>query len=290
MTKALTALGIARDTPVVLYAADNMAAARAAVVLRYAGVRDVRVLNGGFPAWIRARLPVQTGRIQPVPVSKFGASIPLYPEVLVGIDTARELLADPNQALVDVRSWKEHIGAETGYPDIKARGRIPGAVWGGGGSDAHHMEDFRNPDNTLRDCREIARFWAERGIASDKKRIGFHCGTGWRASEAYLAAWVMGWENITVYDSGWYEWSADPANPIAIGEPEAQRARPPIAAAFPDSPSQSWYRVVLVSGLVVLVLLLTGWAMRRRRVHPGPRSPNREDGPTGVKGHQPLQS
>jgi thiosulfate/3-mercaptopyruvate sulfurtransferase len=272
LTKALTALGIARDTPVVLYAADNMAAARAAVVLRYAGVKEVRVLNGGFPAWTRACLPVQTGRIQPAAVSAFGALIPLRPEVLVGIDTARELLADPNKVLVDVRSWKEHIGAETGYPDIKERGRIPGTVWAGGGSDAHHMEDIRNPDNTLRDCDDIARSWAKKGITPRKKRIGFHCGTGWRASEAYLAAWVMGWENITVYDSGWYEWSADPSNPIAIGAPDLPQTTPQRADATPKPAWETPFMAVLMLPLILLVLCGTWWAVRRRRILPGQRS------------------
>jgi thiosulfate/3-mercaptopyruvate sulfurtransferase len=264
LTKVLTSLGIARDTPVVLYAADNMAAARAAVVLRYAGVKDVRLLNGGFPAWTRAGLPVETGHVPPAAVSDFGAPIPLHPEVLVGIGTARELLADPNQVLVDVRSWKEHLGEVSGYPDIKARGRIPGTVWGHSGSDAHHMEDYRNPDNTLRDYHDIARFWAESGITPQKRRIGFHCGTGWRASEAYLAAWVMGWENITVYDSGWYEWSADPSNPVAVGDPHAPRAGPQRTAATPRSPSGGALTVALVLPWVLLALFGTWWAVRRR--------------------------
>jgi thiosulfate/3-mercaptopyruvate sulfurtransferase len=265
LTKALTSLGIARDTPVVLYAADNMAAARAAVVLRYAGVKDVRLLNGGFPAWTRAGLPVETGRLAPVAVSEFGAPVPLHPEVLVGIGTARELLADPDKVLVDVRSWKEYIGEVSGYPEIKARGRIPGTVWGHSGSDAHHLEDFRNPDNTLRDYRDIARFWAESGITPQKRQIGFHCGTGWRACEAYLAAWVMGWENIKVYDSGWYEWSADPSNPIAVGAPHVRQARPKRTAA---PPAQSPLPVVLVFPLALLRFFGACWAVRRRRHHP----------------------
>ena len=27
-------------------------------------------------------------------------------------------------------------------------------------------------------------------------------------------AWLMGWEHISVYDGGWYEWSLDRANPV----------------------------------------------------------------------------
>jgi thiosulfate/3-mercaptopyruvate sulfurtransferase len=272
LTKALTSLGISRDTPVVLYAADNMAAARVAVVLHYAGVEDVRLLDGGFPAWKQAGLPIQTGRIQPTPVNDFGASIPCHPEVFVGMDTARELLADSNKVLVDVRSWQEHVGKVSGYPDIEARGRIPGAVWGGGGSDARHMEDYRNPDNTLRDCGEIARFWAQRGITPAKQLVGFHCGTGWRVCEAYLAAWVMGWKNITIYDSGWYEWSADPSNPIAMGDPSLAQTEPQRTDVVPEPLFTKLLVAVVAFPMVLLVVLVTGWDVVRRRAKAGQRN------------------
>jgi thiosulfate/3-mercaptopyruvate sulfurtransferase len=242
LARALTALGITAQTPVVLYAVDNMAACWAAVVLMYAGVDDVRVLNGGFPAWVRAGLPVEKGRVRPTPVSDFGAQIPARPHLVSGIDTARQLLAGPNSVLVDVRSWQEFIGEVSGYRDLTAKGRIGGAVWGHGGTSAHHMEDYRNPDNTLRAARDIARFWADWGI-TPKKHVGFYCGTGWRACEAFFAAWLMGWDNITVYDGGWYEWSADRSNPVASGDPrppQKQPQRPPRPATTMPAPAAGW--------------------------------------------------
>ena len=30
----------------------------------------------------------------------------------------------------------------------------------------------------------------------------------------------MGWEQIAIYDGGWYEWSIDEGNPVATGVPE----------------------------------------------------------------------
>ena len=47
----LLAEGVRYDTTVVLYGRDTTAAARAAVLLMYAGVDDVRLLDGGFVAW-----------------------------------------------------------------------------------------------------------------------------------------------------------------------------------------------------------------------------------------------
>ena len=55
------------------------------------------------------------------------------------------------------------------------------------------------------------------GITPDK-RVAFYCGTGWRASETWFYAYLMGWQQAAVYDGGWFEWSQDPANnPIETG-------------------------------------------------------------------------
>ena len=86
------------------------------------------------------------------------------------------------------------------------------------GTDRDHMQDFRNPDDTLRNHRDIAALWRGWNI-EPQHRISFYCGTGWRASEAFFAAYLMGYENISVYDGGWYEWSADENNPVDTGIP-----------------------------------------------------------------------
>ena len=75
------------------------------------------------------------------------------------------------------------------------------------------MSAFQWPDGTMRPAREITRFWQEEAIHPGLQ-TAFYCGTGWRASVAFYYAWLMGWENISVYDGGWFEWSADPGNPV----------------------------------------------------------------------------
>ena len=76
---------------------------------------------------------------------------PLRPELIVDIDEAKEILADPDgAALVSVRTWNEHIGKVSGYNYIGPAGRIAGDVWGNCGTDAYHMQHYRNVDNTMR--------------------------------------------------------------------------------------------------------------------------------------------
>jgi molybdopterin synthase sulfurtransferase len=233
-------LGIDRDTTVILYGRDTVgkpnekwpgrragqiAATRAAAILLYAGVRDVRLLDGGYDAWVTGGGPLETERREPEPDAPFGATIPQRPELIVDIDEAKSILADPaGAALVSVRTWREHVGAVSGYNYIEPAGRIAGDVWGNCGSDAYHMQHYRTVDNTMRPAPEIAANWAQAGITPDK-RVAFYCGTGWRASETWFYAWLMGWERIAVYDGGWFEWSRDPLqNPIETGEPEGEFA------------------------------------------------------------------
>ena len=67
------------------------------------------------------------------------------------IEEAKQILADPDSAaLVSVRAWNEHIGKISGYNYIGPAGRIAGDVWGNCGSDAYHMQHYRNLDNTMR--------------------------------------------------------------------------------------------------------------------------------------------
>ena len=237
---ALRAFGISRDTTVIVYGRDTeghanekwpgrragqIAATRAIAILRYAGVNDVRLLDGGYDWWVQAGYPLETVIREPSPIESFGVSIPQRPDFIIDIDEAKEILADQaNAALVSVRTWKEHIGAVSGYSYIGPAGRIAGDVWGNCGTDAYHMQHYRNVDNTMRAYPEIAANWDEAGITPGKW-VAFYCGTGWRASETWFYAYLMNWQRIAVYDGGWFEWSQDPiSNPIEVGEPRGEFA------------------------------------------------------------------
>lgn len=210
--------GIRHDTTVVLYGRDVYAAARVAQIVLYAGVKDVRILDGGWQAWSDAGLPVERGlpaKVEPAP--DFGAAIPGQPQLMLNTEQARGLLHRNDASLVSIRSWPEFIGTTSGYSYIKPKGEIAGARWGHAGSDSTHMEDFHNPDGTMRSADDIAAMWKSWNITPDQQ-VAFYCGTGWRASETFMYARAMGWKNVGVYDGGWYEWSADPKNPVVSGE------------------------------------------------------------------------
>ncbi|MEX2463263.1 MAG: rhodanese-like domain-containing protein, partial [Balneolaceae bacterium] len=195
----LTSLGITNDTTVIVYgrfsapvfneekfpgkSAGHLGAIRCAALMLYAGVKDVRILNGGIGVWERAGYEIETKTNKPQPVNSFGTVIPGRPHLMIDTPQAKEYIANEGAELVSIRSWEEFIGKSSGYHYIEKKGRIPGAVFGNCGSDAYHMENYRNFDNTFREYPEIAKKWREAGITPDKK-IAFYCGTGWRGSEA----------------------------------------------------------------------------------------------------------
>lgn len=206
--------GIHHRATVVLYGRNPLAAARAAHLMLYAGVADVRLLDGAFALWLEAGLPCERGPAHPrARAVGFGAVFPLCPQYLTGIDKVRGDTA----ALVSVRTWSEFSGASSGYSYIQARGDIAGARWGRAGreGDVNSMSEYQDPDGRMLPAAAIVRMWEGEAIVRGRASV-FYCGTGWRASLAFFYAWLMGWDDISVYDGGWFEWSAEPGNPIVI--------------------------------------------------------------------------
>jgi len=105
LEKELSLLGITRDTTVILYGrtsspnmsqehpgkqAGQLASMRAALLLMYAGVKDVRVLDGGLGAWLRAGGTITREETLPVPVKNTGMLIPEHPEYIIDIQKAKQ--------------------------------------------------------------------------------------------------------------------------------------------------------------------------------------------------------
>src|SRR5699024_6626390 len=165
--------------------AGHLGALRSAAIMLYAGVEDIRILNGGITSWETAGYELSTEPNKPVPVSDFGAEIPQHPEFMIDIPEAKQLIESDDGVLASIRSWNEFIGKQSGYHYIKKKGRIPGAVFGNCGSDAYHMENYRNFDHTMREAGEVAEKWAEEGIVpekrcrSEERRVGKERRKGW---------------------------------------------------------------------------------------------------------------
>ncbi len=156
--------GIRHDTSVILYGRNNLAAARAAHLMLYAGVTDVRLLDGGFATWNEGALPAAAGApARFLAAQDFGAAFPAHPEYLIDTRQAKALLRRGDGALVSIRTWKEFIGQTSGYAYIAATGDIPGAHWGRAGDDGdvNSMSDFHRPDGTMKAPERNLRLLAQ---------------------------------------------------------------------------------------------------------------------------------
>lgn len=205
---AIANMGINKDSKVILYDNDALAASRVAWTLLYAGVNDVKLLNGGLKAWEKAGYDVVTEPTHRSPAASFGADAPLHPEYLVDIAKVRESITQNNKdfILADIRGKDEYDGESAPYSYIPTRGRVKGALWGKAGKTPWDMAEYVNEDGTYKTPDTIAKMWAANGITGDA-HVAFYCGTAWRSSLAFLYAYELGWPRISNFDSSWYEWS-----------------------------------------------------------------------------------
>ena len=221
LTKFAAKYGFTKEDTVIVTGEEPMAAYRVATVLRYIGIEDVRVLNGGTTAWTMAGYELETKSNKAKRGTDFGGAIPGNPDVIDTMEETKAGLKTPDQfTLVDNRTWDEYIGKSSGYSYHEKKGRIPGAVFGyAGKTDSYSLDYYRNIDKTMRNADEFLDLWKKQGI-NTTKHLSFMCGSGWRVAEIYTYADVIGIEDIAIFSDGWIGWSNGSNNQIEIGEPK----------------------------------------------------------------------
>lgn len=205
LASVIEQLGISVDTCVILYSRHQLAAARVALMMIYMGINNVRLLNGGWQAWLAAGYQIEAG-LNKAQTVNFEQTLPSHPEYILTLSDVTQLLTTANSVLACVRSKAEFEGQTSGYCYLPAKGRIRDSIWGGAGNSTQDINDFLNPDGTMKSAHLIKTFWTEQGILP-AEQICFYCGTAWRASNVWFFAYVMGLDNISIYDGGWCEWS-----------------------------------------------------------------------------------
>lgn len=205
-------LGIGADSKVVVYDdAHAKDAGRMWWILRYWGVADVRLLNGGWKTWKAEKRPA-TGDVpqiapvafQPQPNS---ARLAKRQDVLDAMKAGRE-------QIIDARSEKEFCGLDLGKN--KRGGAIPGAKlleW----SDLidTKTDRFKSP-------AELRAIFAKAGIDLNRPTIT-HCQSGGRASVMVFGMELLGAAAVRNYYRGWSEWGNRPDTPIVEHGPSVRQ-------------------------------------------------------------------
>lgn len=199
---AVRAVGVAEERPVVVYdLGDGVSAARTWWTLRWAGHPDVRVLDGGYPAWLAAG-----GRIEPGehPVAPGGFTV--RPGHLPMVDAAGAADLASRGALIDVRVPARYRG-ET-EPIDPVAGHIPGAV--------NLPTGEQLTGGRMRPADELADSFAGVGVRADEP-VGAYCGSGVTAAYTVLALHRAGRPDAALYVGSWSDWITEPDREIATG-------------------------------------------------------------------------
>ncbi|MBW8714160.1 MAG: sulfurtransferase [Acidobacteria bacterium] len=194
--------GVDATTPVVVYDEQSgVRAARAFWFLEHFGHPSVRILDGGFNAWIAAGLPV-TRDAAPPPKSDWtgirdARTLATWKEVKAAIGRG-------DAVILDTRSDAEYEGS-------LVRARRGGAVPG------------RNLDESgeFKTAAELKEMYAAAGVTPDREVITY-CQGGYRAANSYLALRLLGYPRVRMYLGSWKEWGDREDLPIEQPPPASR--------------------------------------------------------------------
>ncbi len=193
--------GVRAGDAVVAYdATGGLAAARAWWLLRWGGLADVRLLDGGLQAWVAAGGELEVGDVVPGPgdVVLTGGGMPT-----LTADGAAALPASGG-VLLDARAAERYRGEVE--PVDPVAGHVPGAV------SAPTTENLA-PGGTFRD--DLAGRFAALGVRPGTA-VGVYCGSGVTAAHEVAALAEAGIE-AALWPGSWSEWTGDPSRPVATG-------------------------------------------------------------------------
>lgn len=184
-------------------------AARIWWVLRYWGVEDVRVLNGGWSGWKDGKYPVEKAENVAKAV-RFEAKA--RTARLATKNQLLESLKGGTLQIVDARSEKEFCGTEK--LTNKRAGAIPGA------KQLEWSDLIDEKSHRFKPAAELRKLFADAGIALDRP-TATHCQSGGRAAVMAFGLELMGAKEVGNYYSSWSEWGNAEDTPVV--KPKAKR-------------------------------------------------------------------
>jgi thiosulfate/3-mercaptopyruvate sulfurtransferase len=189
--------GIDEDSLVIVYSREAPAlAARAWWTLRWAGVRDVRYLDGGHAAWVAAG-----GELSSDAPGFRAGSFTVTLGSLPVLDTDGAAALARSGVLLDARDQASYVGEPDG-------GHIPGAASLPGPANV-------DADGRLKSEEELRGAYAAAGV-SEEAEVGAYCGGGTSATLDVLALARLG-VTAALYPGSFSAWSSDPARPVTKG-------------------------------------------------------------------------
>lgn len=203
MTKQLLVrAGVDKDRTHLLYATGEklpndeiLSASMVAFVLEKYGVKDIRLLDGGWPAWKAAGYPT-TQEYPNTPAGDLPAA--MSPEIALNVDQVLAEKGKPGVVLVDARPMNEFLGQDEIW---LRKGHIPGAI-------SFHWAKAMTTDNThkFKPAEEMKADLTAAGLTPDKD-IMVYCGTSREGSLLrFYLKYVMNYPKVRLYEGSWKEY------------------------------------------------------------------------------------
>lgn len=186
--------GISDGTTVVVYD-DSQAvfAARTWWSLRAYGLESVRILDGGYLAWVSEGKAISNAEVNVMP-SGFTVRGPNRTRLTTA--DVRGLLGAPDVTLLDARAPSEYKGFEG---NTRRLGHIPGALNVPVGATSEPGSQRFRDGNQLRALLHA-------GNVSRGRRMVCYDGSGIAAAKLAFVLTLLGHDDVAVYDGGWSEW------------------------------------------------------------------------------------
>ena len=208
--KRIGSLGIGADTKVVVYDdSRSNNAARIWWLLRYWGVEDVRILNGGWSGWKDGGHPTEKTATAPKAVTYLATARPAR---LATKNQLLKSLKGGTLQIVDTRSEKEFCGVEK--LTNKRAGAIPGA------KQLEWSDLIDNKTHRFKSAADLRKLFADAGVALDRPTATY-CQSGGRAAVMAFGMELMGAKDVGNYYSSWSEWGNAEDTPVV--KPKAKR-------------------------------------------------------------------
>lgn len=204
---AMGQMGISNDHKVVVYDANGgyMAACRLWWMLRAFGYMNAAILDGGMVRWGKERRPMETHE----PIVRPAVFKAVFNPALV--KSKADMLANLDSLdfqVIDARSEGRFKGVDHEPRPTERKGHIPGSL-----NVPFTLITPPSHDFTFRHATQIAEIMDAAGVDMDKPAIAT-CGSGVTACVVAFALYLLGKDDVAVYDGSWAEWGDDPSVPI----------------------------------------------------------------------------
>ena len=202
------ALGIRNDNMIVVYdRVTGGAAARVWWMFRVFGHQKIAQLDGGLPKWLNEGRPVDN--LTPS-ISKASFTAHFEPQLVRGLGQMVDNLQSRHELVLDGRVAGRFTGADAEPRAGQRSGHIPG-------SKNVPWTDLLNPKTkTFLPAEALAARFAAAGV-DPKRPISTTCGSGVTACTVAFGLYLIGREDVAVFDGSWSEWSVAEGVPVETG-------------------------------------------------------------------------